>query len=127
MRSKSRSAIVSAAYSFNDHGPIDGSTRFIGEESTLLVAKGKLTDIERGEVPLEGDSVVNEDQEFFSAIRERRKPLTSCAACLPTMEILGPPNGQWTVGGERRSDGWRARSTTTSSSWAAARAGSSRR
>jgi len=39
-------------------------------------------------VPLEGSSVETQDREFFDAIREGRRPLTSCRACLPTMELL---------------------------------------
>ncbi len=81
--------LVSAAQSFNNHGPIQGNYRFIGEEATLLLEKGRLTDHQGNEIPVPaGDSAVAQDDEFFAAIRQGRKALTSCSVCLPTMEIL---------------------------------------
>ena len=81
--------LVTSANSFNNHGPIQSEYRFIGEEQTLLVRKGKLTDHEGTEIelPASGDIAI-QDREFFAAIAEGRQPLTSCRACLPTMEIL---------------------------------------
>ena len=87
MRSK-EGCLVSAVLSFNHHGPIVGRSRFIGEEKSLLIQGGKLTDFEGNEVPLKGPGWEMQDREFFSAIREGRKPLTSCKACLPDMRIL---------------------------------------
>ncbi|OGG57019.1 MAG: hypothetical protein A3F84_12950 [Candidatus Handelsmanbacteria bacterium RIFCSPLOWO2_12_FULL_64_10] len=87
MRSR-QGCLVSAALSFNNHGPIDTSYRFIGEESTLFIQRERLTDYQGNVVPLEGSSVETQDREFFDAIREGRRPLTSCRACLPTMELL---------------------------------------
>ena len=83
-----RGSLVSGAFSFNNHGSISGSCRFIGEESTLLIERGKLMDYEGNEVPLEGDTLATQDREFFAAIEEGRQPLTSCRACLPAMETL---------------------------------------
>jgi 2-hydroxy-4-carboxymuconate semialdehyde hemiacetal dehydrogenase len=81
--------LVTGAQSFNNHGPIQGNYRFIGEQATLLIEKGRLTDHEGNPIPVpEGDSGLAQDQEFLAAIREGRPALTSCSACLPTMEIL---------------------------------------
>jgi len=81
--------LVTSANSFNNHGPIQSEYRFIGEEQTLLVQKGKLTDHEGTEIELPASGgIATQDREFFAAIAEGRQPLTSCRACLPTMEIL---------------------------------------
>jgi 2-hydroxy-4-carboxymuconate semialdehyde hemiacetal dehydrogenase len=87
MRSSS-GCLVSAVLSFNNHGPISVSQRFIGQETTLLIDGSGLRDFEGKEIPVTGDSTEIQDQEFFDAIREDRQPLTSCAACLPTMQLL---------------------------------------
>ncbi len=88
LRSRS-GCLVSSANSFNNHGPISGSYRFIGEEETLIYEKGKLTDHEGNEIAAEGPAgIAAQDREFLNAIAEGRKPLTSCRTCLPTMEIL---------------------------------------
>ena len=88
LRSQS-GCLVTAAQSFNNYGPIQGNYRFIGEEATLLFAKGGLTDHEGKEIPLTaGGGGDDQDGEFFAAIREGRKPLTSCNACLPVMEVI---------------------------------------
>jgi 2-hydroxy-4-carboxymuconate semialdehyde hemiacetal dehydrogenase len=87
MRSR-QGCLVSAVLSFNNHGPIDASYRFIGEENTLFIQRERLTDHQGNVVPLEGSSVETQDREFFDAIREGRRPLTSCKACLPTMALL---------------------------------------
>ncbi len=85
----SQGTLVTSANSFNNHGPITATYRFIGEEATYLLEKGKLTDTEGNEVPLEGPSGIEvQDREFINAIKEGRKPFTSCATCLPTMAIL---------------------------------------
>ena len=82
-------ALVSAAQSFNNHGPIQSEYRFIGEEATLLANGGGLTDHQGNKIDLPaGGGVDDQDREFFAAIAEGRRPLTSCRDCLPTMEIL---------------------------------------
>jgi 2-hydroxy-4-carboxymuconate semialdehyde hemiacetal dehydrogenase len=99
MRSKT-GCLVTAACSFNNHGPISGTTRFIGEENTFIVGKGGLTDHEGNALPLPADGGIEaQDREFFSAIQEGRKPLTSCAACLPTMRLLD--RIQYSMDGQR--------------------------
>ncbi len=82
--------LVTAAQSFNNHGPIQGAYRFIGEENTFLVTKDVLTDHEGKEVALPAavSGVDDQDGEFFAAIAQGRKPLTSCSACLPVMEVI---------------------------------------
>jgi 2-hydroxy-4-carboxymuconate semialdehyde hemiacetal dehydrogenase len=87
---KARSGcLVTSAQSFNNHGPIQGHYRFIGEQTTLLIDKGKLMDYQGNEIPVQsGDSVQDQDREFFAAIRAGRQALTSCSACLPVMETL---------------------------------------
>ncbi len=81
--------LVSAAQSFNNHGGIQGSFRFIGEEATYLSNGGKLTDHEGNEIKVEGpDSVVAQDGEFFNAIRENRKALASCSEVFPVMQLI---------------------------------------
>lgn len=87
MRSAS-GVIASLIYSFNNHGPLDISYRFIGEEASLRIEKGKLLDQEGQEIPVAGDGTELQDREFFDAIDQGRRPLTSCRACLPTMELL---------------------------------------
>lgn len=87
MRSKT-GCVVTSAQSFNNQGPISSSYRFIGDEATLFVEKGKLLDWERNTIPTSGGGIEVQDQEFLDAIREGRKPKTSCATCLPTMGIL---------------------------------------
>jgi len=85
----SNGALVTSANSFNNHGPITATYRFIGEEATYLLEKGELVDTEGNKVPLEGPSGIDvQDREFINAIAEGRKPFTSCAECLPTMAIL---------------------------------------
>lgn len=81
--------LVSAAQSFNNHGGIQGSYRFIGEEGTYLSTGGSLTDHEGNEIKVEGpDSIIAQDGEFFDAIREGRKALTSCSEVLPVMKLI---------------------------------------
>ena len=87
MRS-AQGSIASLIYSFNNHGPLDISYRFIGEEASLRIEKGKLLDHEGAEIPVAGDGTELQDREFFSAIAQGRQPLTSCLACLPTMQLL---------------------------------------
>ena len=87
MRSSS-GCLVTSAQSFNNQGPISSSYRFIGEEETLFIEKGKLLDADGNTIPTEGGGIEEQDLEFLKAIREGRKPKTSCEACLPTMEIL---------------------------------------
>ena len=81
--------LVTSANSFNNYGPIYSEYRFIGEEATLLAQKGRLTDHEGQEIELPaGGGFDAQDREFFASIKAGRQPLTSCRACLPTMEIL---------------------------------------
>ena len=82
--------LVSAAQSFNNHGPIRGEWRFIGEEETYVTDGAGLRDHQGNELPLpEGPSGVEaQDGEFFAAIREGRKALTSCSEVLPVMGII---------------------------------------
>jgi 2-hydroxy-4-carboxymuconate semialdehyde hemiacetal dehydrogenase len=81
--------LVTSAHSFNHHGPIQVQYRFIGEQATLVADKGKLVDHEGNEIPVaDGGGTAAQDREFFAAIGEGRKALTSCAACLPVMAIL---------------------------------------
>ena len=79
MRSK-QECLVSSALSFNNHGSITATYRLIG--------KGKLMDHENNEIPLSDGGIETQDWEFFNAIVEGRKPMTSCQTCLPTMAIL---------------------------------------
>ena len=88
LRSQS-GCLVTSANSFNNHGPITATYRFIGEEATYLIEKGKLTDTEGNAISLEEPSgIARQDREFINAIQEGRKPITSCQTCLPTMAIL---------------------------------------
>jgi len=87
MRS-SGGCLLTSAQSFNNHGPISSSYRFIGEEETLLLKKGKLLTSDGVLVPTEGGGIEAQDKEFLDAIREGREPRTSCKTCLPTMAIL---------------------------------------
>ena len=80
--------LVTSAHSFNNHGPIQQDYRFIGEEGTLLATWDRLTDHEGNQIPVEDTSMVEQDAEFFAAIREGRKALTSCSSCLPVMEMI---------------------------------------
>lgn len=81
--------LVSAAQSFNNHGPIQGHYRFIGQEATWLIDKGRLTDHEGHEIRVEGPGgMTAQDGEFFAAIRQGREALTDCGAVLPVMTII---------------------------------------
>lgn len=81
--------LVSAAQSFNNHGPIEGHYRFIGEEATYLWGRGGLIDHEGNEIEVSGPSGVEaQDGEFFTAIREGRTALTSCTEVLPVMALI---------------------------------------
>ncbi|MCZ6632651.1 MAG: Gfo/Idh/MocA family oxidoreductase [bacterium] len=87
LRSKS-GCLITSAQSFNNHGPISSTYRFIGEEATYTLGRDGLLDHEGNEIPLEPGGINVQDREFIDAVREGRKPLTSCKTCLPTMEIL---------------------------------------
>ena len=80
--------LISSANSFNNHGPINSNYRFIGEESTFLIEKGKLIDHEANEIPVGPGGLDVQDREFIDAIQAGRSPMTSCKTCLPTMAIL---------------------------------------
>lgn len=82
--------MVTAAQSFNNHGPIHGYYRFIGEEETYIIEKGGFTDHQGNPIAVDdGPSGVDlQDGEFFAAIAENRPALTSCSECLPVMEII---------------------------------------
>ncbi|MCY3763339.1 MAG: Gfo/Idh/MocA family oxidoreductase [Gemmatimonadetes bacterium] len=82
--------LVSAAQSFNNHGPIQGEWRFIGEEETYATGGAGLRDHQGNELPLPGgpSGVEAQDREFFAAVREGRKALTSCSEVLPVMGII---------------------------------------
>lgn len=82
--------LATAALSFNNHGRIEVSSRFIGEEMTLHLRASRLSDHEDNEVVVndDADAFVQQNREFFAAIREGRNPLTSFEACLPTMVLL---------------------------------------
>ncbi len=92
MRSDKAGCIVTGALSFNHHGPIDVSTKFIGEETTLTVnsSKSEMRDPE-GELVMTdapGEAFLNQCREFVAAIEAGRKPATSFADCLPAMKLL---------------------------------------
>jgi 2-hydroxy-4-carboxymuconate semialdehyde hemiacetal dehydrogenase len=88
MRSKG-GCLVTSALSFNHHGRIQSFYRFVGEQATLATDKRGLVDHEGNEIPVpEGGGIEEQDREFFAAIEEKRKALTSCSACLPVMEII---------------------------------------
>ena len=80
--------VVTSAHSFNNQGPIQGGWRFIGEEDTLLASYAGLTDYEGNPIAVEEGGMVLQEAEFFDAIREGRKPLTSCSKCLPVMRLI---------------------------------------
>lgn len=81
--------LVTAAQSFNNHGGIQSHYRFIGEEATYLFDKGQLTDHEGNPVETKGPSGVEaQDGEFFAAIAQGRKALTSCSEVLPVMALI---------------------------------------
>jgi 2-hydroxy-4-carboxymuconate semialdehyde hemiacetal dehydrogenase len=87
MRSKT-GCLVSSANSFNNHGSITSNYRFIGEEATFLIEKGKLIDHDGNEVSVRAGGLEVQDREFLDAIKNGRTPMTSCKTCLPTMAIL---------------------------------------
>ena len=87
MRSKT-GCLVSSANSFNNHGSITSNYRFIGEEATFLIEKGKLIDHDGNEVSVGAGGLEVQDREFLDAIKNGRTPMTSCKTCLPTMAIL---------------------------------------
>lgn len=81
--------LVTAGQSFNHHGPIQGFYRFIGEEATYVSTKGGLTDHEGNEIAVRGPGgMAAQNGEFFAAIKEGRKALTSATEVLPVMGII---------------------------------------
>ena len=85
--------LLTGALSFNNHGKIEVSTRFIGEENTLIAVsnEAKLYDWE-GNVVVEDNfqnGFRNQVAEFVAAVREGRPTLTSFADCNRTMQTLG--------------------------------------
>ncbi|SER75749.1 4-carboxy-2-hydroxymuconate semialdehyde dehydrogenase [Azotobacter beijerinckii] len=88
MRSR-RGAMASLVLSFNNRGPFGGFYRYIGEEATLHAYRDELKDHEGVVQPVPaGTGFARQDGEFLAAIRERRTPESSFAACLPTMRLL---------------------------------------
>jgi 2-hydroxy-4-carboxymuconate semialdehyde hemiacetal dehydrogenase len=86
MQSKDN-VIVSSANSFNNHGPITGFYRFIGEEATHLIEKPiGLTDHEGNAI--ETEDFHGADEEFIQCIREGRESLTSVQSQLHVMDVL---------------------------------------
>ena len=85
--------MLTGALSFNNHGPIQVSTRFIGEENTLIAVsnEAKLYDWE-GNVVVEDNfqnGFRNQVAEFVEAVQESRPAATSFAECNRTMRTLG--------------------------------------
>jgi len=88
MRSR-RGAMASLVLSFNNRGPFGGFYRYIGAEATLHAYRDELKDHEGVVQPVPaGTGFARQDGEFLAAIRERRAPESSFAACLPTMRLL---------------------------------------
>ena len=83
-----KDCLITGAFSFNNHGAISSSCRFIGEQESYRIEKGSLFDHEDSETKLAGNSLELQDREFFAAIEEGRPPLSSCAECLPVMNLL---------------------------------------
>ena len=84
---------LTGALSFNNHGPIQVSTRFIGEERTLIAVSNEANLYDH-----EGNVIVddafpngfrNQVEEFVSSVRDKRKPLTSFAEANKAMRTLG--------------------------------------
>lgn len=84
--------LVSGALSFNNHGKIQVSTRFIGEEETLMVIsnEARLVDHEGNEIVKGkfGDDLADQVKEFAGAIVEKRVPEASFADCLESMRLI---------------------------------------
>ena len=80
--------VVTSAHSFNNEGPIQGGWRFIGEEETLLANYSGLTDYAGNRIEVEEGGMQLQEREFFDAIAEGRKALTSCSDCLPVMRLI---------------------------------------
>ena len=89
MRSK-QGVLLTSAQSFNHHGPIQSDYRIIGTETTLIVKNGSIFETDGNEIPIASEigGVVAQDIEFFTAIKDGRKALTSCSNCLPVMETI---------------------------------------
>ena len=80
--------VVTSAHSFNNEGPIQGGWRFIAEEETLLANYSGLTDYAGNRIEVEEGGMQLQEREFFDAITEGRKALTSCSDCLPVMRLI---------------------------------------
>ena len=92
--------LITGAFSFNNHGAISSTCRFIGEQTSYRIEKGSLFDHEGMEIDLEGNSLELQDREFFNAIKEGRTPVSGCVECLPTMAILDKL--ECSMGGEKQ-------------------------
>lgn len=88
-----RGQLVTGGLSFNNHGKIQVSTRFVGEEETLVVIsnEARLVDHEGNELVKDqfGSGLAEQCQEFIAAIQENRTPESSFLDCIETMRLLG--------------------------------------
>lgn len=81
--------VAADSAAFAERGPFGGFYRYIGEEATLHAYRDELKDHEGIVQPVPaGTGFARQDGEFLAAIRERRTPESSFAACLPTMRLL---------------------------------------
>ncbi len=105
--------LVNVSMSYNSHIRT-GDCLIIGEEDSLLVAGGKVTNHDGVlyEPPPgadhQNDSIAAQDREFLAAVREGREPALGGAAIRPTMVVLqavqdqfdawAPPGAQHPIG-----------------------------
>lgn len=84
--------LITGALSFNNHGGIQVSTRFVGEEETLVVISNRavLEDHEGNEIVKGqfGLDLADQVTEFAAAISENRQPEASFSDCLETMRLI---------------------------------------
>ncbi len=88
MRERSTGQLLSLALSFNNKGPFGGFYRYIGEEETYHAFRDELSDSEHQNIPLKGSAFTLQDQEFFDAIRQGRRPESDIHSVLTTMQLL---------------------------------------
>jgi len=86
-------AILTLSLSFNNDGPLGTFFRYIGDNGTYIaryddLVNGKDEPIDVSQVAVSMDGIELQDREFFSAIREGRKPNSSVADVLPCYAVL---------------------------------------
>jgi len=86
-------AICTLSLSFNNNGPLGTFFRYICDNATYIARYDELVDghqkpVDVSQVAVSMNGIELQDREFFSAIKERRKPNADITEVLPAMQVL---------------------------------------